>query len=106
MKTLDFEKEKKFKFAFANDFDYEKNYTYFKCIEKNKFKEASIYNANYLNSAIMLDNLKKKKHFNRTSNVVWICKHCGFIHIGVEAPNNCPICNQSSTSFILQASNY
>ena len=104
MKTLNFEKEKNFKIAFANNLNVENNYKYFKYIEETKFSEETSYVEN--NKYNTLDNLRKKKHFNRTSNIVWICKHCGYVHIGVDSPNTCPICTHSSSSFILQASNY
>lgn len=55
---------------------------------------------------ILLDNLRKKKDFNRTSDVVWICKNCGFIHIGVEAPTTCPICKYPQAYFEIKENNY
>ena len=93
---------KNFKFAFANNFEQKNNYAYFKSIEKPTLK--TIENEN--RHKVILDNLRKKKIYNRTSNVVWICKKCGYVHIGVDAPSICPICVEPQTSFILQASNY
>ena len=104
MKISNFEKEKNFKIAFANDLTNKNNYKYFKCVEENDFSQKTSYIEN--NKYSTMDNLRKKKHFNRTSNIVWICKHCGYVHIGVESPDACPICTHPSSSFILQASNY
>lgn len=55
---------------------------------------------------VLLDNLRKKKVFNRTTDVVWVCRNCGYVHIGAEAPLVCPICNHPQAYFEIQATNY
>lgn len=54
----------------------------------------------------LLNNLKEKKVFNRTSDVVWVCKNCGHVHIGAEAPLMCPICSHPQSYFEIQPTNY
>ena len=30
--------------------------------------------------------------FNKTDKKVWICRNCGHIHVGENAPEVCPVC--------------
>ena len=55
---------------------------------------------------VLLDNLRKKKVFNRTNDVVWVCRNCGYVHIGADAPLECPICRHPQSYFEIQATNY
>ena len=54
----------------------------------------------------LLNNLREKKVFNRTSDVVWVCRNCGHVHIGADAPNTCPVCSHPQSYFEIQATNY
>lgn len=102
---------KNFKIAFANEFENNNKYTYFRSIEKNKdfletnknFKEFAKIEKVYENRYItLLNNLRRKKVFNRTTDIVWMCKTCGYVHIGADAPSICPICNNSESTFEIQ----
>lgn len=37
---------------------------------------------------------------------VWICRNCGHIHIGKEAPKGCPVCAHPQSYFELRSENY
>ena len=39
-------------------------------------------------------------------NTVWICRNCGHIHVGKEAPKVCPVCAHPQAYFELKAENY
>ena len=39
-------------------------------------------------------------------NTVWICRNCGHIHVGKEAPKVCPVCAHPQSYFELRATNY
>lgn len=54
----------------------------------------------------LLNNLREKKVFNRTTDVVWVCRNCGHVHIGADAPDKCPICSHPQSYFEIQATNY
>lgn len=54
----------------------------------------------------LLQNLQDKKVFNRTTDVVWICRNCGHVHIGPDAPEICPVCSHPKAFFELKADNY
>jgi rubrerythrin len=37
--------------------------------------------------------------FKKGKAVVWRCRNCGHIHIGLEAPQNCPVCKHPRAYF-------
>jgi len=37
-------------------------------------------------------NVKSGKVFRRDVEVVWRCLNCGYLHMGNEAPDECPAC--------------
>ncbi len=39
-------------------------------------------------------------------NTVWICRNCGHIHVGKEAPKGCPVCAHPQAYFERRATNY
>ena len=39
-------------------------------------------------------------------NTVWICRNCGHIHVGKEAPKVCPVCAHPQAYFERRATNY
>ena len=39
-------------------------------------------------------------------NTVWICRNCGHIHVGKEAPEKCPVCDHPQAYFQLRVKNY
>lgn len=45
--------------------------------------------------------VKSGKVFKKTKKQVWICRNCGHIHVGTEAPKVCPICNHPQAYFEL-----
>lgn len=51
-------------------------------------------------------NLSEGKVFKRGNKVVWVCRNCGFIHEGEEAPKACPACAHLQEYFELQAANF
>lgn len=53
-----------------------------------------------------LDNLDKGRVFARAEAQVWICRNCGHVHSGSEAPQLCPVCEHPQAYFELQAQNY
>ena len=44
--------------------------------------------------------------FQRPEQQVWICRNCGHIHVGAEAPTVCPVCAKPQAYFELQPKNY
>ena len=55
----------------------------------------------------LLKNLKDNLVFNdNDGNMMWICRNCGHIHIGKEAPKCCPTCKHPQSFFERRAMNY
>ena len=54
----------------------------------------------------LLDNLEDGTVFKKGSIVVWKCRNCGHIHVGLEAPEVCPVCAHPKAFFEIQAENY
>ena len=54
----------------------------------------------------LLKNIDDKLVFSKDGECVWICRNCGHIVIGKEAPAVCPVCNHPQSYFELKAENY
>ncbi len=52
------------------------------------------------------ENLENGIVFERTNEVVWICRNCGYIHTGKAAPKVCPVCTHPQSYFEIKAENY
>lgn len=44
--------------------------------------------------------------FKREKPVRWVCRNCGYVHEGPEAPDVCPACAHPQTYYELEAANY
>jgi rubrerythrin len=54
----------------------------------------------------LLENLQRKKVFQKESKETWICRNCGYHHGGAEAPEQCPTCLHPRSFFELFRENY
>ena len=54
----------------------------------------------------LLKNVLDEKVFEKTDIVVWECRNCGHLHIGVKAPKVCPVCAHPESYFELRKENY
>ncbi len=54
----------------------------------------------------LLSNLKEDKVFKKEVEKMWICRNCGHIHSGLEAPALCVVCAHPQAHFELRAENY
>lgn len=52
------------------------------------------------------NNIENKKVFAREEEKVWICANCGHIHIGKNAPQECPVCHHAQAYFKLHVIDY
>ena len=72
-----------------------------------KFDEvAAIEKAHETRYLKLLDNVKEKKVFSKDGDVIWICRNCGHIVIGKEAPEVCPVCDHPQAYFEIKPENY
>ncbi len=54
----------------------------------------------------LLANINDGKVFKREEKVVWICRNCGHVYVGNEAPEICPVCSHPKKYFEIKADNY
>jgi len=54
----------------------------------------------------LIANLKEDIVFKCGEDTVWICRNCGYIHIGKDAPAICPACKHPQSYFERKATNY
>jgi len=54
----------------------------------------------------LLKNLNEDVVFSRGEETVWICRNCGYIHVGKEAPSICPVCSHPQAYFEIRSKNY
>lgn len=46
------------------------------------------------------------REFKRNREVIWQCMNCGYIHIGKEAPEICPLCKYPQAYFKIKCEDY
>jgi len=51
-------------------------------------------------------NIEEGKVFKKDAPIRWVCRNCGYVHEGPEAPEQCPACAHPKAYFELEANNY
>ena len=54
----------------------------------------------------LLESLKEGKTFKGDAPLGWKCNNCGYIHLGEEAPEECPACAHPKAHFERKVENY
>ena len=54
----------------------------------------------------LLENVEGGLVFSKDGEKVWICRNCGHVCVGKEAPKVCPVCNHPQAYFEVKADNY
>ena len=54
----------------------------------------------------LLKNIDDKLVFSKDGESIWICRNCGHIVVGKNAPAVCPVCAHPQSYFELKAENY
>ena len=54
----------------------------------------------------LLQNIDDDVVFKSDKVTVWKCRNCGYVFVGEEAPEVCPVCNHPRSFFEIQATNY
>ncbi|MBI9019443.1 MAG: rubrerythrin family protein [Phycisphaerae bacterium] len=52
------------------------------------------------------ENIKNNKVFTGPAETTWVCRNCGYVHTGVEAPGTCPACIHPQAHFEIEKVNY
>ena len=51
-------------------------------------------------------NIEDGAVFKREKPVRWVCRNCGYVHEGTEAPDLCPACAHPQAHYEIEAANY
>ena len=54
----------------------------------------------------LLKNIEDELVFSSDGDTIWICRNCGHIVIGKNAPKVCPVCSHPQSYFERKANNY
>ncbi len=54
----------------------------------------------------LLKEIENNSVFKKENEVFWICRECGYIHVGIEAPEKCPSCDHPQAYYQVQCENY
>ncbi len=54
----------------------------------------------------LASNIENGKVFKKDQPVAWICRNCGYVHEGSEAPQSCPACQHPQAFFQLFVESY
>lgn len=54
----------------------------------------------------LIKNLEEGIVFSKSGEVVWLCRNCGYLHVGQKAPQQCPACKHPQAFFEIHAENY
>jgi len=71
------------------------------------FRNIAVAEARHRDRYLALEkNIQESKVFKRDKKVRWVCRNCGYVHEGEEAPKACPACAHPQAHFELEAVNY
>lgn len=54
----------------------------------------------------LLEELENGTIFKKGQPTQWMCRNCGYIHTGEEAPEVCPVCDHPRGYFEIRSQNY
>ena len=54
----------------------------------------------------LLGNLENDLVFSAGEETIWVCRNCGHVHVGKNAPKMCPVCAHPQAYFERKAQNY
>jgi len=54
----------------------------------------------------LLNQVKAGTVFKKEEEVWWVCRECGYVHFGKEAPEECPSCNHVRAFYQLKCEEY
>ena len=54
----------------------------------------------------LLKNVEDKVVFSKDEEAIWICRNCGHVVVGKQAPKVCPVCSHPQSYFEIKSENY
>jgi len=71
------------------------------------FRNIAVAEARHRDRYLTLEkNIAEGKVFKRQKPVRWVCRNCGYVHEGPQAPDECPACAHPQAYYELEAANY
>lgn len=67
---------------------------------------AAVEKAHEARYRALLSRVENGQVFEEAEDTVWMCRQCGHLHYGKEAPESCPTCGYSRAYFERKAGNY
>ena len=54
----------------------------------------------------LLEQLENNTIFEKSETTTWVCRECGFVHFGIEAPEKCPSCDHPRSFYEIKCEEY
>ncbi|MCQ6253644.1 rubrerythrin family protein [Methanocaldococcus sp.] len=54
----------------------------------------------------LLKELENGTLYKKNENIEWVCKKCGYVHVGNEPPEECPSCSHPRKYFMVKCEKY
>jgi rubrerythrin len=54
----------------------------------------------------LLKEVEENTVFKKEKKVYWVCRKCGYVHEGIEAPEKCPSCDHPQSYFEVECEEY
>ncbi len=54
----------------------------------------------------LASNIENQKVFKKDEQIIWECRNCGHIHVGLSCPPTCPVCNHPQAFFEVHVDNF
>ena len=54
----------------------------------------------------LLKQIKDATIFKKDKEIQWVCRECGYIHVGKEPPKNCPSCDHEKAFYQVKCEEY
>ncbi len=71
------------------------------------FRNIAVAEARHRDRYLALaENIEQGRVFKKDAPIRWVCKNCGYVHEGAEAPEICPACAHPQAYFEMEAVNY
>lgn len=54
----------------------------------------------------LLKEVQNHSVFKKDHKIMWVCRECGYVHEGLEAPDICPACHHAQSFYQVKAEEY
>jgi rubrerythrin len=54
----------------------------------------------------LLKEVKGLSVFKKDHKIIWVCRECGYVHEGMEAPDVCPACHHAQSFYQVKSEDY